>query len=109
MNQWGRLQRKPRYGGPVGPPPDLAWRPLSPDPAPTQVAKVDSSRLEHAIRCASEAAEPEDAIRRIDVLWQAIDALASLAESRMRMLLARVKGPDLAPEPRWLSAATKAL
>ena len=72
-------------------------------------SSIDAARLDHAIRCASELSDPEDAIRRIGSLWQTVDSLASLAESRMRALLARVKGPELTPEPSWLTAAGREL
>jgi hypothetical protein len=90
-------------GRAVGP----SWKPLPAERAAVPVARVDVARLEHAIRCASDEAPPEQAIRQIDSLWQVIDALANLAESRMRILLARVQGPKLEREPGWLSKAIK--
>ena len=72
-------------------------------------SSIHAARLDHAIRCASELSDSEDAIRRIGSLWQTVDSLASLAESRMRALLARVKGPELTPEPSWLTAAGREL
>jgi hypothetical protein len=110
MKDWVQLLRKTtvtqRHESMVARP---SWKPLPAERAAVPVAKVDVARLEHAIRCASEEGPPEQAIRRIDSLWQTIDVLTSLAESRMRILLARVEGPKLEHEPRWLSKAIREL
>src|SRR5258708_6014704 len=110
MKDWGQLLRKttattPRHESMVARPP--SWKPLPAERDAVPVAKVDVARLEYAIRCASEEAAPEQAIRRIDALWQTIDVVANLAESRLRILLARVERPKLEPEPRWLSKAAR--
>jgi hypothetical protein len=94
----------------VAGPGNLAWKPLAADSTPvTPVFAVDTARLEHAIRCTSDLPDPNDAIQRLDALWQTVDALATLAESRMRILLTRVRAPEIAPEPRWLAKASKEL
>ena len=121
MSDWGPIRRKlpaarprrpePKPGQFAGPLSSLSslWKPLPPERVPYPVTRVDAARLEHAIRSASEESPAEAAVQRIDSLWQTIDALASLAESRMRIVLSRVRGPELASEPRWLSEASTEL
>jgi hypothetical protein len=65
-------------------------------------ARLGSKLLWRAICHASLSANADEAIRRIDIIWRGVDKVTFLAESRMRILLARIRGPQLALEPEWL-------
>ena len=64
--------------------------------------------IETQIKEASEL-PAEQAIRAIDEIWGRLDEMCSLAESRMRILLAQVQKPELAAEPTWMTAALSEL
>jgi hypothetical protein len=119
MTDWGAA-RNHKFSGPAptgrfhfGPPPPLEpqWKslPLKDPSVPSALSSREGTLLAHEIRSAVEGREPEEAIQRIDDVWRIVDKLAALAESQMRLLLSRVKGPELAVEPPWLSKAGEAV
>lgn len=121
MNNWGaarrdQLARAAQVREPVrelafrhGRPPPLDWKPLplGDKSAPPALSSREATLLAHEIRSAVEGREPGEALRRIDDVWRIVDRLSALAESQMRLLLSRVKGPELAAEPPWLSKASE--
>lgn len=102
------FRRAATAGKPGMPPRD--WKPLpalGPEAPINLITDVDTTRLKFAIECASNDAELERGIRSLDTLWQFIDSLVDLAESRMRILLTRIpksKASTLA-EPAWVATA----
>jgi hypothetical protein len=75
------------------------------DDGTVPVFAPEITRIKHALVATEDGAFPERAIRRIEKVWQALDELVLIAESKARLLVSRVPSPTLSKEPAWLEKA----
>lgn len=72
---------------------------------PPDGAELFAERIRHAY----ELQPPHKAVACVDRVWEEVEAVRSLAESRLRRLLKKVSLPEEAECPSWLSAELQCL
>lgn len=69
----------------------------------------DDQSVRAMIAKASSNADPMEAVREIDMIWNELLSCTAMAEARMRILVARMDKPVLAYRPEWFSEQVPAL
>lgn len=75
----------------------------------TQDATERLSAVEAEVRAVSEGAVATSAASAVEAIWERVETICSLAESRLRLLLPKLEAPERAPRSQWLDQALRQL